>query len=42
MSAAVFDLGVYLLVIGVVIIVLSHLASRTHGGGSAREEALTS
>ena len=41
-SAAVFDLGVYLLVIGVVIIVLSHLASRTHGGGSVRDEALTS
>ncbi len=32
MSAAVFDLGVYLLVIGVVIIVLSHLSSRTHSG----------
>ena len=31
-SAAVFDLGVYLLVIGVVIIVLSHLSSRTHSG----------
>jgi multicomponent Na+:H+ antiporter subunit A len=41
-SAAVFDLGVYLLVIGVVIIVLSHLSSRTHGGGAAREEALSS
>jgi len=41
-SAAIFDLGVYLLVIGVVIIVLSHLASRTHGGGSLSEEALTS
>ena len=30
-SAAVFDAGVYLLVIGVVILVLGHLASRTHG-----------
>jgi multicomponent Na+:H+ antiporter subunit A len=36
-SAGVFDLGVYLLVIGVVIIVLSHLASRTHAGGTVRE-----
>ena len=35
-SAAVFDLGVYLLVIGVVIIVLSHLASRTHSGDAER------
>jgi multicomponent Na+:H+ antiporter subunit A len=41
-SAAVFDLGVYLLVIGVVIIVLSHLSSRTHSGGATREEAMTS
>jgi multicomponent Na+:H+ antiporter subunit A len=38
-SAGVFDIGVYLLVIGVVIIVLSHLASRTHAGGAARERA---
>ncbi len=38
-TAAVFDLGVYLLVIGVVIIVLSNLASRTHSGGSVREGA---
>jgi multisubunit Na+/H+ antiporter MnhB subunit len=38
-SAAVFDLGVYLLVIGVVIIVLSNLASRTHSGGSRRAGA---
>jgi multicomponent Na+:H+ antiporter subunit A len=38
-SAAIFDLGVYLLVIGVVIIVLSNLASRTHGGGSVPEGA---
>ncbi len=36
-SAAVFDLGVYVLVIGVVVIVLSNLASRTHGGGGVRE-----
>jgi multicomponent Na+:H+ antiporter subunit A len=41
-SAAVFDLGVYVLVIGVVILVLSHLASRTHGGGSSPENALSS
>jgi multicomponent Na+:H+ antiporter subunit A len=41
-SAAVFDLGVYVLVIGVVITILSHLASRTHGGGRVRDEALTS
>jgi multicomponent Na+:H+ antiporter subunit A len=39
-SAAVFDLGVYLLVIGVVVIVLSNLASRTHGGGAMREGAV--
>jgi multicomponent Na+:H+ antiporter subunit A len=39
-SAAVFDLGVYLLVIGVVVIVLSNLASRTHGGGAVREAAV--
>jgi multicomponent Na+:H+ antiporter subunit A len=32
-STAVFDAGVYLLVIGVVVMVLSNLASRTHGGG---------
>src|SRR5215213_2422346 len=32
-STGVFDAGVYLLVIGVVIMVLSNLASRTHGGG---------
>jgi multicomponent Na+:H+ antiporter subunit A len=38
-SAAVFDLGVYLLVIGVVVIVLSNLASRTHGGGAVRDSA---
>ena len=37
-SAAIFDLGVYVLVIGVVILVLSHLASRTHSGGATREE----
>lgn len=41
-SAAVFDAGVYLLVIGVVIIVLSHLASRTHAGGTLREGAVRS
>jgi len=33
-SAGVFDLGVYVLVIGVVINVLSHLAARTHRSGS--------
>ncbi|MEO6123446.1 MAG: hydrogen gas-evolving membrane-bound hydrogenase subunit E [Ilumatobacteraceae bacterium] len=33
-SAAIFDIGVYLLVIGVVIIVLSHLAARTHSAGA--------
>ncbi len=32
-SAAIFDFGVYLLVIGVVIIVLGNLASRTHAAG---------
>jgi multicomponent Na+:H+ antiporter subunit A len=36
-SAAIFDVGVYVLVIGVVIMVLSHLASRTHGGGAIRD-----
>ncbi len=38
-TAGVFDLGVYVLVIGVVILVLSNLASRTHGGGASRESA---
>jgi multicomponent Na+:H+ antiporter subunit A len=33
-SAAIFDFGVYLLVIGVVIIVLGNLASRTHAAGA--------
>ena len=32
-SPLFFDIGVYLLVIGVVILVLGNLASRTHGGG---------
>lgn len=41
-TSAVFDIGVYLLVIGVVILVLSHLASRTHGGGSLRDGATAS
>jgi multicomponent Na+:H+ antiporter subunit A len=36
-STGVFDAGVYLLVIGVVILVLSNLASRTHGGGLGGE-----
>ena len=36
-SAGIFDIGVYLLVIGVVIMVLSHLASRTHSGGAVRD-----
>ena len=36
-TAGVFDLGVYLLVIGVVITVLSHLASRTHSGGAVAD-----
>ena len=36
-SAAVFDVGVYLLVIGVVIMVLGHLASRTHGAAAGAE-----
>jgi multicomponent Na+:H+ antiporter subunit A len=40
-TAGVFDIGVYLLVIGVVILVLSHLASRTHSGGAARTGAST-
>jgi multicomponent Na+:H+ antiporter subunit A len=40
-TAAIFDLGVYVLVIGVVILVLSHLAARTHGGGAVRERAAT-
>jgi multicomponent Na+:H+ antiporter subunit A len=40
-SAAIFDLGVYFLVIGVVVIVLTNLAARTGAGGSAREEVLT-
>jgi multicomponent Na+:H+ antiporter subunit A len=39
-TSAVFDIGVYLLVIGVVILVLSHLASRTHGGGALRDGSL--
>ena len=39
-TAAVFDLGVYVLVIGVVITILGHLASRTHGGGEPSDEAL--
>jgi multicomponent Na+:H+ antiporter subunit A len=36
-STGVFDAGVYLLVVGVVILVLSNLASRTHGGGFGAE-----
>lgn len=40
-SAAVFDLGVYFLVIGVVVIVLTNLAARTGAGGSSREKVLT-
>jgi multisubunit Na+/H+ antiporter MnhB subunit len=36
-STGVFDTGVYVLVIGVVILVLSNLASRTHGGGLGDE-----
>jgi multicomponent Na+:H+ antiporter subunit A len=39
-SAAIFDLGVYFLVIGVVVIVLTNLAART-GGGASREKVLT-
>jgi len=33
-SAAIFDFGVYLLVIGVVVIVLGNLAARTHAAGA--------
>lgn len=36
-TSAVFDIGVYLLVIGVVILVLTNLASRTHSGGAVRQ-----
>lgn len=39
-TSGIFDIGVYVLVIGVVILVLSHLASRTHSGG-ARDGALS-
>lgn len=40
-SAGVFDLGVYLLVIGVVIMVIGQLASRTHRGAAARSVGST-
>jgi multicomponent Na+:H+ antiporter subunit A len=39
-TSAIFDIGVYLLVIGVVISVLTNLASRTHSGGASRREAM--
>lgn len=39
-TSAVFDIGVYLLVIGVVILVLTNLASRTHSGGAVRQRTV--
>ncbi len=39
-TSAIFDIGVYLLVIGVVISVLTNLASRTHSGGASRQGAV--